>query len=257
MSTNKNSSPLSESASASPFWQYLQTQETAFFSQKLTGIPCTTVLQIGLSQWRLADRLPRSTQAIYQNSLPNGKPDVCAHATALPWQTHSIDVVCLPHGMDNQTHVSEILQEIYRILPPGGHLLLTGLNPLGYWRFNQSALEFSGCLKKRFRIANTPTGKLYRAQTARQLLAATGFTVTEGQFMAYAPPFLKQPFQQKWELAGNRWWPHLGAVYGLVAVKRSVTLIPDESLVKKLASDWELQLTTAGRFRQPGTQNTQ
>jgi hypothetical protein len=57
----------------------------------------------------------------------------------------------------------------------------------------------------------------------RDWLRLLSFEVEQGRFGCYKPPFASEPWLERFawmERTGDRWWPVLGAVYMLVAVKR-------------------------------------
>ena len=57
----------------------------------------------------------------------------------------------------------------------------------------------------------------------RDWLRVLGFEINGGQFGCYAPPFRQQLWLDRFafmEKAGARWWPILGGIYVIRAVKR-------------------------------------
>ena len=59
--------------------------------------------------------------------------------------------------------------------------------------------------------------------------AVAGFIFAGGQFMVYVPAVSSGKALKNWrfmEAAGDRWWPHAAAVYGLVLLKRTVGARP-------------------------------
>ena len=66
---------------------------------------------------------------------PNGRPSasVLASAEALPFPNASIDRVLVIHGLETQDHPQDMLSEIWRILTPGGQLIVVTPNRRGFW----------------------------------------------------------------------------------------------------------------------------
>ena len=67
------------------------------------------------------------------------------------------------------------------------------------------------------------TGEFIGWRRLRDWLRLLGFEIEAGQFGCYRPPFASQGWLDRsawWDQAGERWWPVLGSVYLLTAVKR-------------------------------------
>lgn len=66
---------------------------------------------------------------------PEGLPNVSVlcEETLWPLETGSIDRLLLLHGLDTSEHPSEVLNECYRVLGPGGRALFVVPNRSGLW----------------------------------------------------------------------------------------------------------------------------
>ena len=208
------------------FGKYLSELEKAFFRQKLANLRFGTILQIGLPSWQFNNIFTQTSQYIIQNSYPHPETMLIADDTAIPWKEQSIDTLIWPHGLDTLANTEHVLAEIDRILVPGGYLLLTGLNKNGYWRFFQQ--RHSLLQSCRPRTVATIVAKLQNYH----------LFMTEGQFIGYGLPKFYGDKHQTIELMGNRWWPHLAAIYGLVLVKRTIplTMLTNQSKKRQTAS---------------------
>lgn len=136
---------------------------------------------------------------------------IVAALPQLPFADHSIYTLFLPHGLDLYREHDILLAECFRVLQPYGQLLLSGFNPYSLWRFGRA--------KPLFREA------LSLSQTKR-LLQSAGFSLSTGRFMLYVPPVEHHHHWRFMEHAGNRWWPHAAAIYGLTATKLIAPLTP-------------------------------
>ena len=144
---------------------------------------------------------------------------------ALPFPDHSIDLVVLPHGLEAARDAHRALREVERVLVPEGRLVVVGFNPLSLW----------GVRHRLGRAGRGAPGGPPREQAAprvggfigywrlRDWLRLLGFEVDSGRFGCYRPPFSSARWLERWawvEGVGERWWPVLGGVYFLSAVKR-------------------------------------
>ena len=55
----------------------------------------------------------------------------------LPFATHSIDLVVMPHILEFASDPHQVLREVERILVPEGHVIITGFNPYSLWGARQ------------------------------------------------------------------------------------------------------------------------
>jgi SAM-dependent methyltransferase len=55
----------------------------------------------------------------------------------LPFATHSIDLVVMPHILEFAPDPHQVLREVERVLVPEGHVVITGFNPASMWGLRQ------------------------------------------------------------------------------------------------------------------------
>jgi SAM-dependent methyltransferase len=145
-------------------------------------------------------------------------------AEALPFPSGSLDLVVMPHTLELAQDPHAALAEASRVLMPGGRLAIVGLNPASLWGLRQ-------------RLGRTRVGlgvgddRLFLPSSSefigywrlRDWLKLLGFEVEAARFGCYRPPWNSDKWLARaaWmERAGGQWWPVLGAVYFLVAVRR-------------------------------------
>ncbi|WP_114935414.1 methyltransferase [Neisseria lactamica] len=130
----------------------------------------------------------------------------------------STDMLLLPHTLEGGVP-SQILSEAHRILKPSGRVMLTGFNPHSLWGPG-SWFDGERLPEKRFCLT---------LRGLKRQIAGAGFDIELGKFMVYLPPVSSPGQIRFWrfmEKAGDRWWPHCAAVYGLVLVKRAAGVTP-------------------------------
>jgi SAM-dependent methyltransferase len=138
-----------------------------------------------------------------------------AKSTEIPLLNDSVDVVCLPHVLEQSEAPHQLLREVSRLLIPNGHIVLTGFNPLSVWS--------SGYMCARFLEAHKRKHKFISTLRIRDWLALLGFEVLETRCFYFRPllhlPCFKQRLSYIEEL-GKRFLPFLGIAYRMVAIKR-------------------------------------
>ena len=60
-------------------------------------------------------------------------PCIVGEADSLPIETHSVDVVIMPHTLEFEENPHQVLREVDRVLRPEGIILLMGFNPWSFW----------------------------------------------------------------------------------------------------------------------------
>lgn len=169
-------------------------------------------LQCGLPQ---RDFLRSNRIPLRQKAAESGIVDVRCELTALPFASHSTDLIVLPHVLEFSDDPHQILREAERVLIPEGQIILIGFNPLSLWGVRK-AIKRSGDFPWQ--------GNYLSAPRLKDWLKLLGFEVDTGTFGCFAPPCDGQKWLQRWhflEAAGHRWWDFSGGVYVLRAIKRT------------------------------------
>jgi len=181
-------------------------------------------MQIGLPQIDTlsANRMPHkwlSDTRLPQADDEGRKPAVVvAHDFAeLPFASQSLDLVVLPHVLEFAEEPHQVLREVERVLIPEGQVIVCGFNPASLWGMRQVAGRVTGShyLPRHGEFISLPRLKDW--------LKLLNMEVTPGHFGCYAPPCRTDRWLQRhafMERAGSRWWPYLGAVYMVQAIKR-------------------------------------
>ena len=139
-------------------------------------------------------------------------------AQAWPIANESVDLVVLAHALEGVVDPHGLLREAARVLIPEGRLVVVGFNPASLWAFHRplSPVKFPPIQDRRVAMG--------RVKDWCQLLT---LQVAAGRHGQYRPVLQTETAWRRlaWlDDAGARWWPGLGAVYSLTAIKRRVGL---------------------------------
>lgn len=137
---------------------------------------------------------------------------------SLPFPNNSLDLVVLPHALELARDPHETLREVERVLVPEGKVIIVGFNPASLWGLSHKL----GRLGVKSATV-LPQGEFIAYWRLRDWLRLLGLEVETGCFGCYRPPLQSERVLERcaWmDDAGDRWWPVLGAVYFIVAVKR-------------------------------------
>jgi SAM-dependent methyltransferase len=133
----------------------------------------------------------------------------------LPLATNSADLMVLPHVLEFHTEPFQVLREVERVLRPEGQVVISGFNRLSLWGLRRFLAGHGAGAPWDARFIG-----LVRLKEWMQLL---GLELNGGKFGAYAPPLQNERWRARlgfMEKAGARWWPIMGGVYVVRAVKR-------------------------------------
>ena len=145
---------------------------------------------------------------------------VAARAEGLPIASDSVDAVFLPHTLDFSEEPHQVLREAERVLIPEGRVLVMGFNSLSFWglwrlvRRGQGRVPWCGRFLTSFRV--------------NDWLSLLGFDIEMQEMMMFRPPW-RHTLPRRLSVLdsmGSRFWPPLGGVYAIRAVKRVSTLTP-------------------------------
>ena len=223
MNTNYRSDDLAAWL-ATPPGQYLLAWEQAQLDRVVADLFGFHALQLGLPE----------LEALRGNRMPHrwlaGDGGAAAHALALhcetdalPFAERSLDLVILPHTLELARDPHLTLAEVERVLVPEGRVVILGFNPASLWGLRQRAGRVRHRLGGHSPLFLPRPGDFIGYWRLRDWLRLLSFEVEGGRFGGYRPPFASEGWLARtaWmDRIGDRWWPVLGAVYMLVAVKR-------------------------------------
>jgi SAM-dependent methyltransferase len=210
-----------------PPGRYLLEWERTQFDLAVADIFGYHALQLGLPALDAlkANRMPHRWLAGSMNkshTVQGSKAALVTDFAALPFSANSLDLVVLPHSLELDVDPHATLREVERVLVPEGRVIICGLNPASLWGLRQRRAH----LYRRFGFGETflpDGGEFIGYWRLRDWLRLLSFEVETGRFGCYRPSVSSEKWLQRFEWmdrAGERWWPILGSVYFLVAVKR-------------------------------------
>jgi SAM-dependent methyltransferase len=153
----------------------------------------------GAVNWPVAG--PSSTVLVFDEELPLGDS--------------SIDRMLLVHSLEHAENPRETLKEIWRVLAPGGRVVVVAPNRRGVWA----------------RFEHTPfgTGRPFSRAQLNELLREANFTPSAWSEALLFPPSRRgwlMKFHNLLERSGRRFWPIFSGVIVVEAQKRLYQGLP-------------------------------
>ena len=210
---------------ASPAGRYVLAWERDHLDRQVADLFGFVALQCGLpeldslAQSRMRSRgLVTRPYPLDADGTGLRRPDVVIdHYEELPFASQSVDLVVLPHVLEFARDPHQVLREVDRILRPEGRVIITGFNPVSLWGLRQAVSRARG---RHWMPADEHFIGLPRLRDWFKLLS---FEFDRGRYGCWRPPMRTQRGLDRtafMEGAGDRWWPILGAVYSVSAIKR-------------------------------------
>lgn len=179
--------------------------------------------RFGADAERVLAFMPATQGAV---NWPPGGPSATALVDAedLPLVDSSVDRILTVHALEHAEDPRQMLAEAWRVLAPGGRLVIVVPNRRGVWA----------------RFEHTPfgTGQPYSRTQMVALLREAGFTPAAWADALHFPPSERRwvmRFHQIVERAGRRFWPIFAGVLIVEAQKRLYQGLPAGARVKRRA----------------------
>ena len=213
----------------SPLGQYLLSWEQECVNEAVGNAFGYHALQVGIPQLRSLqnNRMPFRWQACAdaESTDPDQPIHVRCDVDALPFATNSLDLVVLPHTLELSADPHLTLSEVERVLVAQGRLVILGLNPSSLWGL-RARLPFRGDASGSDAHPAELSVLMRHALAYRRVrdwLRLLSFEVEDARFGCWRPPTHLPHWLDRmaWmDRVGERWWPVLGSVYFISAVKR-------------------------------------
>jgi SAM-dependent methyltransferase len=226
---------------SSPWWstpagRYLLAWEQRWFSSGVADVFGFHALQMGLPaldalqsnrmphRWLACAAQAREHMLEMEPAAPVRTVHLHCEFDALPFASQSLDLVVLPHALEMARDPHLTLREVERVLVPEGRLMITSFNPASVWALSTQARRTAKAeVTGSHRVEWPPRVEMIGFRRLRDWLRLLSFEVEAASFGCFGPKVDSATWQQRWsflEPLGQRWWPVLGAAYGLTAVKR-------------------------------------
>ncbi len=160
-----------------------------------------------------------------QKSLSDSAPvtDLLAEPVMLPFAAASLDLVLLPHSLEDSVDPHAALREVERVLVPEGRVVISGFNPYSFWGVRQARAR----LYRRLGIGESmylpESVELIAPGRLRDWLRLLGFELESISFGCYRPAVRTPHWLARYgwlDAVGAKYWPIWGAAYVIVATKR-------------------------------------
>tara|TARA_R110002110_G_scaffold5945_16_gene30083 strand:+ start:1423 stop:2175 length:753 start_codon:yes stop_codon:yes gene_type:complete len=133
----------------------------------------------------------------------------------LPLDDESMDRVLVVHGLEASETMRGMLRQIWRVLAPGGRIIIVVPNRRGLWA-RREATPFGH-------------GQPFSRGQLTQLLRESLFSPSGWEAALFAPPFDWRPLLRSaaaWERVGNILWPRFSGVIMVEATKQIYAATP-------------------------------
>ncbi|MEF7616149.1 methyltransferase domain-containing protein [Aquincola sp. MAHUQ-54] len=213
---------------ATPPGRYLLAWEQDRLDRAVVDLFGFHALQLGLPQLDAlrANRMPHrwlATDAPQGIAMPPRAVSLHCDFDALPFPSQSLDLVVLPHTLEWARDPHLTLAEVERVLMPEGRVAILGFNPAGLWGLRQRLGRLRRGLGGTAPLYLPRASDLIHYRRLRDWLRLLSFEVEGGRFGCYRPALRSERWLDRFgwmDDVGDRWWPVLGSVYFLLAVKR-------------------------------------
>jgi SAM-dependent methyltransferase len=171
---------------------------------------------------RVISAMPAPQGAIH---WPREHANSCAlvEDEALPFSDATFDRIMLVHALDHCSDPSAMLREVWRVLAPGGRVIVVVPNRRGLWA--------------RSELSPFGYGRPYSGSQLKELMKNCQFNVLSDSEALFMPPSRAVSIQRTartWENLGRRFWPAFAGILILEAEKLVFRSLPVDGKKSRL-----------------------
>ncbi|MDP8567133.1 class I SAM-dependent methyltransferase [Methylophilus aquaticus] len=206
--------------------QYIAQRELDVYGQSVADVFGYHALQLGWPGYDLLGQSRIPYKHYLQPTQHGKRTSLICESEFLPFSENTIDLICLPHVLEQCLQPQQTLRELLRVLVPEGTLVLTGVSPVSLLGLRARGGQFR--LAGQFQ-------RLFTAWRIRDWLSVLGFEVVNSSYLMHALPvndnrwLARQSWLEKW---GPRSCGMTGGIYFVVAKKRIFN-------VRVIRPDWK------------------
>ncbi|WP_299806778.1 class I SAM-dependent methyltransferase [uncultured Shewanella sp.] len=164
--------------------------------------------------------------SLFDEAQANIEGDYCQ----LPIQNASIDAVVMNFLLEFESDPYRLLREVDRVLISGGHLVITGFNPL--------SPMFMGKILPSYQQEIPWCGRFFMPSRVKDWLGLLGYQVVADERLLHHHLLRDVKTDSIWSHALKSWLPSTGSVYVLVAKKLETPLTPIQAKRKVKRPSW-------------------
>ncbi len=211
---------------ATALGQYIAQRELDVYAQSVTDVFGYHALQLGWPGYDLLGQCRIPYKHYLQPALHGDRTSLICESEFLPFAENTIDLICLPHVLEQCLQPQQTLRELFRVLVPEGTLVLTGVSPVSLLGLRARSGQFR---------QDGQFQRLFTAWRIRDWLGVLGFEVVQSGYLMHAFPvndsgwLARQAVLERW---GPRSCGMTGGLYYVVAKKRVYN-------VRVIRPDWK------------------
>lgn len=156
----------------------------------------------------------------------------------LPLQNSSIDTVLMNSLLEFEQDPYRVLREVDRVVVSGGHIILSGFNPV--------SPIFFGKLLPQFQNVAPWCGHFFMPSRVKDWLGLLGYQILSDERLVYHHLLTEYPGKIAWHNQLEKWLPSTGGIYLIVAKKVDTPLTPIRDKQKVKSTNWSTA-PSAGR----------
>ena len=192
--------------------QYVYDSEKRIIDSMIADVFGYNAVQIGLPELDYLST-SRVSNKFVLSSTDRGA--LKALPELVPIRSSSVDLIVMPHAIENSQSPHDLVREAERVLLPGGVIIFSGFNPHSMWGIMNAAISMS-------KISAPWVGKYLTIRRLKDWCKLLSIELDAGRMCCYRPPIQSNRVMHRLaplESIGDRWFPMFAGVYVVKGVK--------------------------------------